>query len=72
VGDDQTDQLLHTEPPRQNRETPLAIVAEVDLARLIALWPHLPEPLRMALARWPELPEPIRTAILALVALAGK
>jgi hypothetical protein len=43
-----------------------------DLARIIDLWPELPEALRKALERWPELPPGIRAGILALAEAAGK
>jgi hypothetical protein len=42
------------------------------LARLIDLWPELPEALRHGLARWQELPEAIRAAIVALLGTAGE
>ena len=48
------------------------LVTTPNLARVIDLWPELPEPLRQALERWQELPEGIRAGILALAEAAGK
>jgi hypothetical protein len=42
------------------------------VARVIDLWPDLPDVLRLALARWPERPGAIRRAILAVVSTAEK
>ena len=45
--------------PATNRSRALTAPTEIapELARVIDLWPDLPEALRLALARWPELPD---------------
>jgi hypothetical protein len=46
-------------------------ISDPDLARLVAVWPTLPEPIRQGMLNWQSQTEPIRRAILALLETVG-